>query len=556
MNRFIKKHYYSFFLGLILLIASFLRLYKLDQIPPSPYWEEVALGYDAYSIAQTGKDHHGNPIPIVAFPSFGDYKPSGYFYALVPFIKLLGLNLWAVRLPSAIAGIVSTALVFLIGKELFEKRIGLASSVLFAVSPWSIHFSRGGWEANLAMCMLLAGSYFILVARRRPLVLLPATLLFSLSMYTYHAARLFAPIVGVLGGLLLIAYWSKQTQSFKLSHPRKILGLTIFFSLVLATIFISPFLLSLNDKSVSSRFTDTSIFSDLQPILDSNAAISAHGNTVFARLMYHRYWYFSEIISKQWVAHFSPSFLFVRGDGSYRHGGWTGLLHPLDGVFIVISLAAYLVTLKKIPQSKVIAINHPALILLLWIGLAALPAALVRPAPHALRFLFACPAFALLSGFGAVQLQKRLKSHTPRIAVWLLVCVYLFSVTSYLYRYYSVYPVIAANDWQYGYQQLYDALGKEKRAGEQVYVTREQGRPAMYYLFYSRFDPAKLQSMEMSLPKDQLELLQIEEYHFIDANGSEKGLFATSAEKVDPKATVVSSIIRPDGTIAWMIWRR
>ncbi|GAJ17589.1 unnamed protein product, partial [marine sediment metagenome] len=90
---------------LVLGLGIFFRFYKLDSLPPSLYWEEAALGYDAYSIAQTGRDHHNNPWPLAAFESFGDWKPAGYFYALVPFVKMFGLSSWVVRLPSAISGI-------------------------------------------------------------------------------------------------------------------------------------------------------------------------------------------------------------------------------------------------------------------------------------------------------------------------------------------------------------------------------------------------------------------------------------------------------------------
>ena len=83
----------------ILLVAASLRLVALSTNPPSTYWDETSLGYDAYSLLKTGKDYHGNPFPILAFPSFGDYKPSLYFYAIVPFMAVLGTTTLAIRLP-------------------------------------------------------------------------------------------------------------------------------------------------------------------------------------------------------------------------------------------------------------------------------------------------------------------------------------------------------------------------------------------------------------------------------------------------------------------------
>ena len=69
----------------ILLIAAFLRFYKLDSYPVSISWDEAAIGYNAYSIAQTGKDEYGQKFPVL-FRSFNDYKLPGYIYldALCP----------------------------------------------------------------------------------------------------------------------------------------------------------------------------------------------------------------------------------------------------------------------------------------------------------------------------------------------------------------------------------------------------------------------------------------------------------------------------------------
>src|SRR4030065_2435625 len=84
----------------ILLLAYVLRFWKLDSYPALNA-DEAAIGYNAYSLIETGNDEHGNSWPI-HFQSFNDYKPGLYFYLVLPFEKVLGLNEWAVRLPGAI----------------------------------------------------------------------------------------------------------------------------------------------------------------------------------------------------------------------------------------------------------------------------------------------------------------------------------------------------------------------------------------------------------------------------------------------------------------------
>lgn len=78
----------------------------------------------------------------------------------------------------------------------------------------------------------------------------------------------------------------------------------------------------------------------------------------------------------------------------------------------------------------------------------------------------------------------------------------------------------------------------------------------MFYLFYSQYDPQSIQRKEKALPKDQLELLQIDEYYFVDGIPSDTGLFATSPEKGHAHSTIISTIYAPDGSIVWEVWRR
>ena len=80
------------FFIIIAVLAFVLRFYKLGYVPLSLSWDEVSLGYNAYSILTTGRDEHGKWYPLVAFEAYGDYKPPLYIYATVPFVALFGLN--------------------------------------------------------------------------------------------------------------------------------------------------------------------------------------------------------------------------------------------------------------------------------------------------------------------------------------------------------------------------------------------------------------------------------------------------------------------------------
>ena len=150
-----------YLLILIILLAFVLRFYKLGAIPALNA-DEAAIGYNAYSLLLTGKDEHGNSWPI-HFQSFNDYKPGLYFYVVLPFVKLIGLNEIAVRIPGAALGVLTVLIIYLLTKELFkDEKISIFSSLLLAISSWHIHFSRGGWEVNLATFLITLGVWLFL----------------------------------------------------------------------------------------------------------------------------------------------------------------------------------------------------------------------------------------------------------------------------------------------------------------------------------------------------------------------------------------------------------
>src|SRR4030043_2030959 len=121
---------------LILVLAFFLRFYKLGEVPISLDWDENSNAYNAYSILKTGRDEYGNFLPLTN-RSFDDYKPPLYMYLNVPSVAIFGLTPFAARLPSAIFGFLTVPLVYLLAKKLFEKQnIAILAAFFLAFSLW------------------------------------------------------------------------------------------------------------------------------------------------------------------------------------------------------------------------------------------------------------------------------------------------------------------------------------------------------------------------------------------------------------------------------------
>lgn len=480
----------------LFLLALFLRFYKLDQFPLSLYWEEAALGYDAYSILKTGADFHGQKFPLVAFKSFGDYKPSGYFYTTVISQAFLGLNHLAVRLPSALAGVAIIIFTFLIAQQIFsqhkqKKLIGFLSALLVAFSPWSFQFSRAAFEANLAAAFSAVAIWFLLKARHQPKNLLASTLFFALSLYTYHSSRIFIPLL--LIGFILFFRRSVKTH-WRWWLTSAIIGLIIVF----------PLIQNLNQPAIKHRWQETSAFTDLEPIIRLNQLRQDHNNSLISRAIYHRYWWYAGQTLQKLASHFDLNYLFISGDSNRRHStGESGIFYPLDAVLLFAGLIF-------IFKSK----NKGLKLLPLWWLAALVPASLTKATPHALRTLLAIPAPQIIAASGGAYLYQKTKAKlkTPLLTIFIL--IYALFVFRHFYNYFGAYAKNYSHDWQYGYQQLMEFLKDKSSQYETIYITDKLGRPSIYYFFYNQTDPSLVQLEEVTALKDQAERLSFQNIKF------------------------------------------
>ena len=85
----------------ILIFASFIRLWRINEVPVSLFGDELDVGYHAYSILKTGKDYSGNSWPL-HFQSLAEWRTPLYLYSAVPTVAIFGISPLGVRLPAII----------------------------------------------------------------------------------------------------------------------------------------------------------------------------------------------------------------------------------------------------------------------------------------------------------------------------------------------------------------------------------------------------------------------------------------------------------------------
>lgn len=179
---------------LILIIASALRLWQLGAIPRGFHVDEASYGYNAYSILKTRRDEYGAFLPLI-LRSFNDYKGAVYAYLTIPFIAVAGLTEWAVRAPSAVFGVLFVLLTYGIVFQMSRKRdLAIIASGLAAVSPLGILLSRVQSDPLVSFVLFYFALYaWLLWFEKRHIWTLG---LFGLSLlmsfYTYAVTRLIA----------------------------------------------------------------------------------------------------------------------------------------------------------------------------------------------------------------------------------------------------------------------------------------------------------------------------------------------------------------------------
>ncbi len=468
-------------LFLILCAAVALRFYQLGSVPASPDWDEVALGYNAYSILKTGRDEYGTFLPL-SIRSYDDYKPPLYTYLTVPSVALFGLSAWSTRLPSAVMGVLAVVGVFVLAKELLRDLkndyIPLFSSFLLAISPWHIQFSRIAFEANVGVTINIWAVAAFLAGLRKRAFLLVAALLFALGMYAYHSERIFLPLLLCL----LVAIYRKPL--FREQNKNYIIGACILGALV-----IMPLVPVLFNRTAMLRLRGTSVFTDQTALLSRDVKKLENdmnvGDKVGALLDNRRIVWIKTVIAG-YLSHYSFRWLFLTGDNNRHHAPDMGLLYLWELPFLLFGIYK---TLKDM-QGPVRAV------LIGWFLLSPVAASPTTGLPHAVRTLVFLPTFQIFTAIGIVTLVTGVKSHAAgakRMFFSVLgIVVVFFAVFNFLY-YLNLYFVHMNPEyseyWQYGYKEAVALTEQQKAKYQKVVVSTALEQSYMFFLFYTKYDP-------------------------------------------------------------------
>lgn len=464
--------------GLVLVLGAMVRFTQLGSTPTGLYWDEVAILVDAKSIAHRGLDMHGNSWLQALFPSYGDYKLPVYIWLASVSVWLFGVSDWAVRFPSAVAGLLTILAAGLISNELFSPKqarqrqgLFLATAGVVALAPWSIIFSRTGFEAHLGQFFLTLSIWSTLKIRRHFGWSIAAVFLGALAVYSYYSVRFIWPVVFVATILLF-----HRPKRYTMKAWLGALGLPLLgYWLLLQPLHRSPLYL----ESQQFRLSTTSVLNMTDWRVMTNQYRLMAGNGLIDKAVYHPWWLMGRELARNFSDTLSLDFLFFSGDSNLRHG--TGRHGLFLWVFIIpFGYGWYTLATKHSKQA--------ALLLIWWLA-AVLPAAVPETTPHALRSLSALVPLALVIGWGSWQLIA-----ACRRSVWpqwskfgvagLALLITGLVVAEFVQYYFRVYPLQSASAWQTGYADVARQVWIQRERAEEAWFRSSDGRFYLWFLAY------------------------------------------------------------------------
>lgn len=481
-----KKNLNKILLALVILIALVLRFWQLGNVPPSPDWDEAALGYTAYSIMQTGKDEYGKSLPSI-LRSYDDYKPALYAYLIIPFISIFGLNIVSVRLPSAIFGVIAVIGTYFLVRQLFDKhkdkdRLSLFSSFLLAISPWHLHFSRIAFEAQVGLSMNILSILFFLKGLKNKFFLIPGVIFASASIYIYQSEKVYLPILFAVLGLI----YFRQIV--------KIPKVWLFGTVILGLVLIAPMINGLvSDKNALLRARGVSVFYDQTEFLKKNAfkfSEDKKNNDLIGIIVDNRRIEYGKAIVSGYISHFDLNWLFVTGDIERHHAPGMGLLYLFELPFLLIGI--YILFFW--PYSIKTKLTLFSILLV-----SPIAASITSGVPHAVRNINFLPILQIFVALGIVWFVafiSNIKYQVAKIQIKYLIfpvfiLFFIFNISYYLNQYFVQQNYFYSESWQYGYKDAVEYIKPIEKNYNKIIVSnnRPLDQSYMFFLFYLKYDP-------------------------------------------------------------------
>jgi 4-amino-4-deoxy-L-arabinose transferase-like glycosyltransferase len=442
---------WSFAGGVALMaVAAIVYTSALGTSPPYLMHDELQFSLQSRSIADSGHDLAGRRLPVFfTEPEFPAGRDPVIVYVTASVLKVVPFSEGGARLATALVGLANIALMFFVARALSgDARLGLLAALLLAFTP--IHFIRARlvlsplYSIPFILGWLIALSAYLRSGSRR--ALLTGTALIALSVYTYLACTVMAPLYFVMTW-----YVAAQREGRKVFVPMAIT----------AAIVLTPLLIwsAMHPERYSELIEAYRLYgstSDATPLAPANPD-GPRGLRLWVGLV----WQF-----------LNPDFLFLSGDSSMVNSTRMAGLFPI--AFAGLILAGLWAGLRSADTMTRIVVG----------GLVTAPlASVVSGAIEINRIMFAIPFAVLVANVGAATLIRR--GGLPRAIAVVLIASVPIQFASFHRDYVREYPA-RAGTWFGGnvrgaVRELLAGSGPSYMSGRIQFANR-------YWAFYAPQD--------------------------------------------------------------------
>lgn len=212
---------------LLMLFAGGLLVgsYQLEAVPNSLIGDEGGFWDRAVAIAEGRESRSFFDVGVYSYP-----LSSSFYQAAV--VRLFGHSLWSWRFSSVLATMLTVIPLYLLAREMFDRRHAVLAGVLFVVLPYSLAFARMGYNNSQSLLPVALTIYLLYLALRRNSIFYSGLsgIAAGVGFYTYTAGRLG---LAVLVGFLVCALAAQGFTRFrrKLREERRQLaskGMSVF----------------------------------------------------------------------------------------------------------------------------------------------------------------------------------------------------------------------------------------------------------------------------------------------------------------------------------------
>ena len=197
----------SFYLSfvIVLFLTAFFRFYVLDKVPGEMFSDHAEKLLDVMDVLE-GK------FPIFFVRNTGREALQFYFTAAIIKIFKTGISFISLKLGTAFLGFLTLPFIYLLGKQVFNKWVGLLAFLFAGIAYWPNVISRVGLRFSLYPLFTAIPLYFLFkgLKEKRFNLLLFAGLTLGLGLHGYSPIRI-VPIL--IAFIFLIFMISKNLRS-------------------------------------------------------------------------------------------------------------------------------------------------------------------------------------------------------------------------------------------------------------------------------------------------------------------------------------------------------